>query len=146
VTLSNVSAGEFMYNYTFTNCTNITTVDISFDRIDNYSANYMFDKCISLTSITLSISGITSWSEIDENNVNVTKYGHNCCSHMFSDCTGLTTVNNTITFGEGVYLTNRFCEFMFYNCRALNFVAITLPFYGDTNNDPTNDKRGEYAC
>lgn len=146
VTLSGVDAGENMYNHTFNNCTNINTVNISFNTIDNYSANYMFNRCISLTSITLSISGITQWTETDSNNANVTKYGHNCCSHMFSDCTGLTTINNTITFTEGTYLTNRFCEFMFYNCSALNSVAITLPFYGNTDNDPTNDKRGEYAC
>jgi len=76
-----------------------------------------------------------------------TIYAENCCNSMFSKCTGLRTINNTITFGENVYLTREFCSYMFSNCTSLNTVSITLPFFGDTTNpNGTEDKRGNGAC
>ena len=65
---------------------------------------------------------------------------------MFSNCTGLIKVENTITFRTGVYLTYQFCKGMFYKCTSLTTMAITLPFYGNPPTSETDDTRGDSAC
>ena len=146
VTLNDINGGNQMFKETFIECTNITTVNISFNIIDDYTAQNMFYHCTALTSITLSILAIKQETVTNDGKTQ-TIYAENCCNSMFSNCTGLRTINNTITFGENAYLTREFCNYMFSNCTSLNTVSITLPFFGDTTNpNGTDDKRGNGAC
>lgn len=108
VILSGINGGKRMFRETFIECTNITTVNISFDIIDDYTAEDMFFHCTGLTSITLSILAIKYTTVVNEGE-RKTVYAENCCDSMFINCTGLRTINNTITFGENVYLTKEFC-------------------------------------
>ena len=109
VSLSNVDGGDHMFYETFKSCTSLTTINISFSTISDYTACNMFDGCSSLKNITLSISDIRTSTDDQSNTI----YASNCCDHMFSNCTGLIKVENTITFGTGVYLTYQFCKGMF---------------------------------
>ena len=46
VTLNDINGGKQMFKETFIECTNITTVNISFNIVDDYTAQNMFYHCI----------------------------------------------------------------------------------------------------